>query len=80
MVEAPRRPTMQEVQARRRSIAGSQLSKRLGMSLPNLGDDQTFSFQRNSLLSRISIPDTGETAADAHTFPIKAERLENTKP
>ncbi|KAF3839805.1 hypothetical protein F7725_018522 [Dissostichus mawsoni] len=58
MVEAPRRPTMQEVQARRRSsIAGSKLSKRLGMSLPNLGDDQTISFQRNSLLSRISIPD-----------------------
>ncbi|XP_033983915.1 DENN domain-containing protein 3-like isoform X1 [Trematomus bernacchii] len=58
MVEAPRRLTMQEVQARRRSsIAGSKLSKRLGMSLPNLGDDQTISFQRNSLLSRISIPD-----------------------
>ncbi|XP_063734972.1 DENN domain-containing protein 3-like isoform X2 [Eleginops maclovinus] len=58
MVEAPRRPTMQEFQDRRcSSIADVKPSKRLGMSLPNLGDDQTISFQRNSLLSRIIMPD-----------------------
>uniref|UniRef100_A0A3P8RL27 DENN domain containing 3 n=1 Tax=Amphiprion percula TaxID=161767 RepID=A0A3P8RL27_AMPPE len=42
MVEVPRRPTMQEIQARRKSsVTEIRLSKRLGMSLPNLGDDQT---------------------------------------
>ncbi|XP_059196232.1 DENN domain-containing protein 3-like isoform X2 [Centropristis striata] len=53
MVEVPRRPTMQEIQARRRSSIENNLSKRLGMSLPNLRDDQTFGFHRNSLLSGI---------------------------
>ncbi|XP_031708722.1 DENN domain-containing protein 3-like isoform X1 [Anarrhichthys ocellatus] len=58
MVEVPRRPTMQEIQARRKSSAtGSTMSKRLGMSLPNLGDDQTISFQRNSMLPRIVMSD-----------------------
>ncbi|XP_033496322.2 DENN domain-containing protein 3-like [Epinephelus lanceolatus] len=56
MVEIPRRPTMQEIQARRQSsITESNLSKRLGMSLPNL--DQTISFQRNTLLTRIIMSD-----------------------
>ncbi|XP_054477043.1 DENN domain-containing protein 3-like isoform X1 [Anoplopoma fimbria] len=58
MVEVPRRPTMQEIQARRKcSIIESKMSKRLGMSLPNLGDDRTLSFQRNSLLTRITVSD-----------------------
>ncbi|XP_028281858.1 DENN domain-containing protein 3-like [Parambassis ranga] len=58
MVEVPRRPTMQEIQARRKSsITENRLNKRLGMSLPNLGDDQTFSFQRNTLLPRIIVSD-----------------------
>ncbi|XP_074509876.1 DENN domain-containing protein 3-like isoform X2 [Sebastes fasciatus] len=58
MVEVPRRPTMQEIQARRKSSApGSQLSKRLGMSLPNLEDDQTISFRRNLLLTKIVLSD-----------------------
>lgn len=60
MVEVPRRPTMQEIQARRKSsISDSRLIKRLGMSLPNLGDDQ-ISFQRSTLLTRIIMSDTGE--------------------
>lgn len=65
MLEVPRRPTMQEIQARRNSSATeNRLSKRLGMSLPNLGDDQTLSFQRNTLLTRIILPDPGETAEE----------------
>lgn len=65
MLEVPRRPTMQEIQARRNSSATeNRLSKRLGMSLPNLGDDQTLSFQRNMLLTRTILPDPGETAEE----------------
>ncbi|XP_070822891.1 DENN domain-containing protein 3-like [Chaetodon trifascialis] len=52
------RPTMQEIQAHRKSsVTESRLNKRLGMSLPNLRDDQTINFQRNSLLPRIIISD-----------------------
>ncbi|KAE8288754.1 DENN domain-containing protein 3 [Larimichthys crocea] len=58
MVEIPRRPTMQEIQARRKSsFTESRLSKRLGTSLPNLGDDQTISFQKSTLLTGIVISD-----------------------
>lgn len=65
MVEFPRRPTMQEIQARRKScVTETKLSKRLGMSLPNLGDDQTISFPRNPLLSRITVSDPGEAAEE----------------
>uniref|UniRef100_A0A3P9Q2C8 DENN domain containing 3 n=1 Tax=Poecilia reticulata TaxID=8081 RepID=A0A3P9Q2C8_POERE len=43
VVEVPRRPTMQEILTRRKSSGvGSKLSKRLGMSLPNLGGYQCF--------------------------------------
>ncbi|XP_070691895.1 DENN domain-containing protein 3-like [Pempheris klunzingeri] len=60
IIEVPRRPTMQEIQARRKSsITETRLSKRLGMSLPNLGDDQTISFQRNTLLTSVIMSDTG---------------------
>ncbi|XP_041648482.1 DENN domain-containing protein 3-like isoform X2 [Cheilinus undulatus] len=53
MVEVPRRPTIQEIQARRKSsITEGKLSKRLGMSLPNLGDDQTVNFQRTTQPNR----------------------------
>ncbi|XP_056299493.1 DENN domain-containing protein 3-like isoform X2 [Pseudoliparis swirei] len=59
MVEVPRRRTMQEIQARRKSsISGSATSKRLGMSLPDLGHDNTLSFQRNTMLSRIIMSDS----------------------
>nr|XP_046255892.1 DENN domain-containing protein 3-like isoform X2 [Scatophagus argus] len=56
MVEVPRRLTMQEIQARRKSsVTENKLSKRLGMSLPNLEDEQTISFQKNMLLTRITM-------------------------
>nr|XP_040020179.1 DENN domain-containing protein 3-like [Gasterosteus aculeatus aculeatus] len=58
MVEAPRRPTMQEIQDRRKSSTpGIQVSTRRGMSLPNLEDDTTTSFKRNSAQSRIIASD-----------------------
>ncbi|XP_051262918.1 DENN domain-containing protein 3 isoform X2 [Dicentrarchus labrax] len=59
-VKVPHRPTIQEIQDRRKSsISESRLerSKRLGMSLPNLRDNQTISFQRNTPLTRIILPD-----------------------
>uniref|UniRef100_UPI0037E7B832 DENN domain-containing protein 3-like isoform X2 n=1 Tax=Semicossyphus pulcher TaxID=241346 RepID=UPI0037E7B832 len=60
MVEVPCRPTMQEIQARRKSsMTENRLSKRLGMSLPNLMDDQTISFQRNTMPSNIVVSEPG---------------------
>lgn len=62
MVEAPHRPTMQQIQARRKgSITDTRLSKRLGMSLPNLREDKIIGFQRNTPLSKILLSDPGET-------------------
>ncbi|XP_070767855.1 DENN domain-containing protein 3-like [Enoplosus armatus] len=73
MVEVPRRPTMQEIQARRRSsIIESTLSKRLGMSLPNLRDDQTINLQRNTLQTRTIMSDP---ALRAPPKPVKVFKL-----
>ncbi|XP_040900931.1 DENN domain-containing protein 3-like isoform X2 [Toxotes jaculatrix] len=73
MVEVPRRPTMQEIQARRKSsITENRLNKRLGMSLPNLGDDQTANFQRNTLLTRIIVSDPALRTAPK---PVKVFKL-----
>ncbi|KAM3614824.1 uncharacterized protein V6R79_019413 [Siganus canaliculatus] len=73
MVEVPRRPTMQEIQARRRSSAmESGLSKRLGMSLPNLGDDHTINFQKNPLLTSIIM---SYTALRSTPKPVKVFNL-----
>ena len=71
MVEVARRVTMQEIQARRKSsIPDTRLNKRLGMSLPNLGDNQTLSFQRNNLLTRVVLSDSGETAEEYTQFHL----------
>ncbi|XP_050932332.1 DENN domain-containing protein 3 isoform X2 [Lates calcarifer] len=73
MVEVPRRPTMQEIQARRKSsLTETRLNKRLGMSLPNLGDDQTISFQRNTLVTRIIM---SESALRTPPKPVKVFKL-----
>ncbi|XP_038567498.1 DENN domain-containing protein 3-like isoform X2 [Micropterus salmoides] len=73
MVEVPRRLTMQEIQSQRKSsVIENRLNKRLGMSLPNLGDDQTVSFQRNTLLNRIMISDA---ALKAPLKPVKVFKL-----
>uniref|UniRef100_A0A3Q0SBF3 DENN domain containing 3 n=1 Tax=Amphilophus citrinellus TaxID=61819 RepID=A0A3Q0SBF3_AMPCI len=76
VVAAPHRPTMQQIQARRRgSISENRLTKRLGMSLPNLREDQTISFQRNTLLSRTLISDPGETCNQTPPKPVKVFKL-----
>ncbi|KAM3872673.1 DENN domain-containing protein 3-like [Diretmus argenteus] len=73
MVENPRRPTMQEIQARRKSsIAESRLNKRMGMSLPNLGEDQPITFHRYTLLTRINMLDP---AFRTPAKPVKVFRL-----
>ncbi|GAA6227072.1 DENN domain-containing protein 3-like isoform X2 [Lates japonicus] len=78
MVEVPRRPTMQEIQARRKSsLTETRLNKRLGMSLPNLGDDQTISFQRNTLVTRIIM---SESALRTPPKPVKVFKLPDFPP
>ncbi|XP_061676537.1 DENN domain-containing protein 3-like isoform X2 [Syngnathoides biaculeatus] len=54
-LEIPRRPTMQEIQDRRKSsLPENKLIPRQGMSLPTLSDqEQTVHFQRSSLVTRI---------------------------
>lgn len=62
MFEVPHRPTMQEIQARRKSsITESRMNKRLEMSLPNSRNDQTFSFQRNTLPTGTIMSEPGES-------------------
>ncbi|CAJ1062158.1 DENN domain-containing protein 3-like isoform X1 [Xyrichtys novacula] len=73
MVEVPHRPTMQELQARRKSSASEgKLSKRLGMSEPNLMDEQTSNGHRNTLPSRSFMP---EPALRSPPKPVKVFKL-----
>nr|XP_023010278.2 DENN domain-containing protein 3 [Maylandia zebra] len=73
MVEAPHRPTMQQIQARRKgSITETRLSKRLGMSLPNLREDKIIGFQRNTPLSKILLSDPAPSTTPK---PIKVFKL-----
>ncbi|XP_026226830.1 DENN domain-containing protein 3-like isoform X2 [Anabas testudineus] len=53
MQKPTHRPTMEIQACRRSSITERKMTKRLGISLPNLGEDQTISFQRHSLPTRI---------------------------
>ncbi|XP_047454775.1 DENN domain-containing protein 3-like isoform X2 [Mugil cephalus] len=72
-VDIPRRPTMQEIQVRRKSSTTEvRLSMRLGMSLPNLGDDQTISIIRNNSLTRII---TSDAALKASPGPVTVFKL-----
>lgn len=65
MVEVSHRPTMQEMQARRRtSLTENKPAKMRGMSLPNLEINQASSPKRNSLLNRMIVSDFGETAEE----------------
>ncbi|XP_056457584.1 DENN domain-containing protein 3-like isoform X1 [Gadus chalcogrammus] len=58
MVVNPRRPTMQEIQARRTGChPEAMLNKRLGMSLPNLGDHPQVTRQTQTSLTKILIYD-----------------------
>ncbi|XP_014860230.1 PREDICTED: DENN domain-containing protein 3-like [Poecilia mexicana] len=73
VVEVPRRPTMQEILTRRKSSGfGNKLSKRLGMSLPNLGGYQVLSIEKNLLLTRAVMSDSAlKTPPD----PVKVFKL-----
>lgn len=78
MFEIPNRPTMQEIQARRKgSITECRMNKRCGMSLPNLGEDQIISFQRNTLQTRIIMSDPGESREEhMHIISIYVQYTE----
>lgn len=66
MVEDSRRPTMQEIQAQRRSSAGeARPGKTRGMSLPNLVPHQAVRLRSNSLAGLFT-PEPGETGEDLH--------------
>ncbi|KAK2844521.1 hypothetical protein Q5P01_011180 [Channa striata] len=72
-VEVSHRPIMQEIQAHRRSsITESRLNKSLGMSLPNLRDDQTVSSHRNPAQTRVFM---SESALKTPPSPVKMFRL-----
>ncbi|KAM6968155.1 DENN domain-containing protein 3-like [Aplochiton taeniatus] len=62
MVEVPRRPTMQEIQARRNSME-VKLNKRLGMSLPNLGEERPLRMAPTTL-SRGTLPQSTSLLRD----------------
>ncbi|XP_024122822.1 DENN domain-containing protein 3 [Oryzias melastigma] len=63
-LEIPRRPTMQEIQARRASsVTENRLSRRLGTSLPNLQEDLTIGCRKNSILTRTGMSDTAPKSA-----------------
>ncbi|KAM8869502.1 DENN domain-containing protein 3-like isoform 2-T2 [Spinachia spinachia] len=63
VVEVLRRPTVQEIQARRKSSSmGTRVSTRRGISLPDLGDDHTTGFKRNPTLTGIIASDHGGTS------------------
>ncbi|KAL0985281.1 hypothetical protein UPYG_G00154950 [Umbra pygmaea] len=71
MVDDPRRPTMQQM-ARKYSVGPeSSLSKRRGLSLPNLGDEHSLCLLRSSSLKKI-IP---ESAFSVLPKPVKIFKL-----
>uniref|UniRef100_A0A672F826 DENN domain-containing protein 3-like n=1 Tax=Salarias fasciatus TaxID=181472 RepID=A0A672F826_SALFA len=71
LVHVARRPTMQEIQARRKSsLTEDRLGKR--RSLPNIGDEQSMSFQRSSLPSRYFLSDS---APKLHPKPVEVFKL-----
>lgn len=62
MVAAPRRPSMQEIEAKRKgSIPENMMYKRLGMSLPNLIEDQAIGLEGNLLFNRVILSNSGES-------------------
>ncbi|KAM9310249.1 DENN domain-containing protein 3-like isoform 1-T2 [Pholidichthys leucotaenia] len=73
MVEVPCRPSVQKIQAQRKgSFTENRLSKGLGMSLHNLAEDQTMSFQRNALPSGLTL---SEPVPRTPQKPVKMFKL-----
>ncbi|XP_053743781.1 DENN domain-containing protein 3-like isoform X2 [Synchiropus splendidus] len=76
-VEIPRRPTMQEIQARRRSLGTDSTSaKRMGAILPNLGEEPTLGIKRNSLTGVL----VSDTALKTPLKPVKVFQLPDFPP
>uniref|UniRef100_A0A3P8NY47 UDENN domain-containing protein n=1 Tax=Astatotilapia calliptera TaxID=8154 RepID=A0A3P8NY47_ASTCA len=76
MVEAPHRPTMQQIQARRKgSITETRLSKRLGMSLPNLREDKIIDKENLSNLPSSPLCFLSLPAPNTTPKPIKVFKL-----
>lgn len=70
MTEVSRRPTMQEIQAQRRSsVGGARPAKSRGMSLPNLDLHQVLRLRSNSLLTGLIMPECGQTGEDFFVNP-----------
>uniref|UniRef100_A0AAR2IHC4 UDENN domain-containing protein n=1 Tax=Pygocentrus nattereri TaxID=42514 RepID=A0AAR2IHC4_PYGNA len=74
-IENPRRPTMQEM-ARKYSCPENRLSKRLGASLPNLGEEKHLSIPRHASLTK-AIPDV---SLDIPAKQIKIFKLPDFPP
>ncbi|XP_046886821.1 DENN domain-containing protein 3-like isoform X2 [Hypomesus transpacificus] len=81
MIDNPRRPTMREIQARKNSTGSEppRLNRRLGMSLPNLGEERSIAYFRQTSLA---IPESVERGSiHTHTDqkipskPIKQFKL-----
>uniref|UniRef100_A0A8K9UU82 DENN domain-containing protein 3 n=1 Tax=Oncorhynchus mykiss TaxID=8022 RepID=A0A8K9UU82_ONCMY len=60
MTDNPRRPTMQEMARKYSSDPEIRLNKRLGMSLPNLGEERHLNLVRQTSLKKTIIPESGE--------------------
>ncbi|KAK6327010.1 hypothetical protein J4Q44_G00026550 [Coregonus suidteri] len=77
MIDIPRRPTMQEMARKYSSRPENHLNKRLGMSLPNLGEERPLNLLRHTSLKKIIIP---ESALKIPPKPVKIFKLPEFPP
>ncbi|XP_031668137.1 DENN domain-containing protein 3-like isoform X5 [Oncorhynchus kisutch] len=77
MTDNPRRPTMQEMARKYSSNPEIRLNKRLGMSLPNLGEERHLNLLRQTSLKKTIIP---ESAFKIPPKPVKIFKLTEFPP
>ncbi|XP_045069431.1 DENN domain-containing protein 3-like [Coregonus clupeaformis] len=70
MIDIPRRPTMQEMARKYSSRPENHLNKRLGMSLPNLGEERPLNLLRHTSLKKIIIPESAGRLKSSATLKI----------
>uniref|UniRef100_A0A8C7RXI8 DENN domain-containing protein 3 n=1 Tax=Oncorhynchus mykiss TaxID=8022 RepID=A0A8C7RXI8_ONCMY len=76
MTDNPRRPTMQEMARKYSSDPEIRLNKRLGMSLPNLGEERHLNLLRQTSLKKTIIPESGEyTLRKSFKIPPKPVKI-----
>uniref|UniRef100_A0A8C7RTE1 DENN domain-containing protein 3 n=1 Tax=Oncorhynchus mykiss TaxID=8022 RepID=A0A8C7RTE1_ONCMY len=76
MTDNPRRPTMQEMARKYSSDPEIRLNKRLGMSLPNLGEERHLNLVRQTSLKKTIIPESGEyTLRKSFKIPPKPVKI-----